>query len=71
MPVVGVRPQVIKAAPLIKLLNTHRSVELQLLHTGQHYDFEMSRVFFRDFNLPKPLINLGGGVVLTQNKPPQ
>ena len=61
MPVVGVRPQVIKAAPLIKLLNTHRSVELQLLHTGQHYDFEMSRVFFRDFNLPKPLINLGVG----------
>jgi len=61
MPVVGVRPQVIKAAPLIKLLNKHRKIQLQLLHTGQHYDFEMSRVFFRDFNLPRPLVNLGVG----------
>ena len=61
MPIVGVRPQIIKAAPLIKLLNKHRRIELQLLHTGQHYDFEMSRVFFRDFNLPKPLVNLGVG----------
>jgi UDP-N-acetylglucosamine 2-epimerase len=59
MPIVGVRPQVIKAAPLIKLLNEHDKVQLQLLHTGQHYDFEMSRVFFRDFDLPKPLVNLG------------
>jgi len=61
MSIVGVRPQVIKAAPLIKLLNESRKVELQLLHTGQHYDFEMSRVFFRVFDLPKPLINLRVG----------
>ncbi len=52
MPVVGVRPQIVKAAPLIKLLNESRKIELQLVHTGQHYDFEMSRVFFKDFNLP-------------------
>jgi len=61
MPIVGVRPQIIKAAPLIKLLNKHREIELQLLHTGQHYDFQMSRVFFRDFDLPRPLVNLGVG----------
>ena len=61
MPIVGVRPQIIKAAPLIKLLNKHRKIELQLLHTGQHYDSEMSRAFFRDFDLPRPLVNLGVG----------
>lgn len=61
MPIIGVRPQIIKAAPVIKLLNEDRRIELQLLHTGQHYDFEMSRVFFKDFDLPKPLINLRVG----------
>lgn len=61
MPVVGVRPQIVKAAPLIKLLNKSKMVELQLVHTGQHYDFEMSRVFFKDFNLPSPKMNLGVG----------
>ena len=61
MPIVGVRPQIIKAAPLIKLLNKHRKIELELLHTGQHYDSEMSRAFFRDFDLPRPLVNLGVG----------
>lgn len=61
MSVVGVRPQIIKAAPLIRLLNANPKIELQLLHTGQHYDYEMSRVFFKDFNLPRPKINLGVG----------
>lgn len=61
MPVVGVRPQIVKAAPLIKLLNEAKTIELQLVHTGQHYDFEMSRVFFKDFNLPSPKMNLGVG----------
>lgn len=61
MPVIGVRPQIVKAAPLIKLLNENRNVHLQLVHTGQHYDIEMSRVFFKDFNLPAPKTNLGVG----------
>jgi len=58
MPVVGVRPQIIKAAPLLKLLSRNKKVQLELLNTGQHYDLEMSRVFFTDFSLPRPLINL-------------
>ena len=61
MPVIGVRPQVVKAAPLIKLLNENRKIDLQLVHTGQHYDFQMSRVFFKDFNLPAPRTDLGVG----------
>lgn len=61
MPVIGVRPQIVKAAPLIKLLNENRKIDLHLVHTGQHYDFEMSRVFFKDFNLPVPGMDLGVG----------
>lgn len=61
MTVVGVRPQIIKAAPILHILNKMRTMDLQLIHTGQHYDYEMSRVFFRDFDLPDPLINLRVG----------
>ena len=61
MLIVGVRPQIVKAAPLIRLLNEDERVELQLLHTGQHYDYELSRVFFKDFNLPRPKVDLGVG----------
>jgi UDP-N-acetylglucosamine 2-epimerase (non-hydrolysing) len=36
-------------------------MELQLVHTGQHYDYEMSKIFFNELELPNPLINLGIG----------
>ncbi|MFH0848062.1 MAG: UDP-N-acetylglucosamine 2-epimerase (non-hydrolyzing) [archaeon] len=61
MAIVGVRPQIIKAAPLLHILKRMRNIELQLIHTGQHYDYEMSRVFFEDLDLPDPLSNLGAG----------
>jgi len=57
--VVGARPQFIKAAPLSqKLRRTHQEV---LLHTGQHYDYLLSQVFFEELGLPKPDYNLGVG----------
>ncbi len=57
--VVGARPQFIKAAPVSKELRRHfREV---LVHTGQHYDAEMSDVFFKDLDLPKPDHHLGVG----------
>lgn len=64
--VVGTRPQFIKAAPVTRALRrTH--VEL-LVHTGQHYDDEMSGSFFRDLEMPEPDVNLevGSGSHATQ-----
>jgi UDP-N-acetylglucosamine 2-epimerase len=61
MLVVGARPQIIKSAPIIREAQKHGDIELQLVHTGQHYDFEMSKVFFDEMTLPEPLANLGVG----------
>ncbi|MGQ4833102.1 MAG: non-hydrolyzing UDP-N-acetylglucosamine 2-epimerase [Candidatus Asgardarchaeia archaeon] len=58
MVVIGVRPQVIKAAPLIKVLDRDKEVDLLLVHSGQHYDYEMSKIFFNELDLPDPIKNL-------------
>jgi UDP-N-acetylglucosamine 2-epimerase (non-hydrolysing) len=61
MLVLGARPQIIKSAPLIREASTKSEIELQIVHTGQHYDFEMSKIFFNELGLPSPLVNLGVG----------
>ena len=59
MTVVGARPEFIQTAPVTQALRKrHTDV---LVHTGQHYDDNMSDVFFRDLDIPKPEINLGVG----------
>ena len=58
MPVVGVRPQIIKAAPLIMEMQRDPETEIVLVHSGQHYDYEMSKVFFKELDLPDPKYNL-------------
>jgi len=58
--VVGARPQFIKAAPVGKALQAAGHTEV-LVHTGQHYDDEMSAVFFRELEIPEPGYNLGVG----------
>lgn len=58
--ILGARPQFIKAAPVIKALHAKGHKEF-IIHTGQHYDDEMSAVFFRDLELPAPDYNLGVG----------
>lgn len=55
--VVGARPQFIKAAPVSKALREAGHQEF-LLHTGQHYDYGMSQVFFDELGLPEPDANL-------------
>jgi UDP-N-acetylglucosamine 2-epimerase (non-hydrolysing) len=51
--VVGARPNFMKAAPLLRRLK-ERGHDCQLVHTGQHYDENMSAAFFRDLDLPEP-----------------
>ena len=66
--VVGARPNFMKAAPLLRAIdkrNTEKPatphITPTLVHTDQHYDYEMSQVFFQDLALPKPNIHLGIG----------
>jgi UDP-N-acetylglucosamine 2-epimerase (non-hydrolysing) len=56
--VVGARPNFMKAAPVMHALGTHVDVRQTLVHTGQHYDFNMSEVFFQQLMMPLPDINL-------------
>ena len=58
--IVGARPQFIKAALISRKLREKGVTEI-LVHTGQHYDFNMSNVFFEELNLPKPDDYLGIG----------
>ena len=60
---VGARPNFMKAAPLYDKLKKNPEQHLVFVHTGQHYDFEMSQIFFEDLNLPKPhyFLNVGSG----------
>ena len=57
--VLGARPQFIKAAPLSEALS--KKHEEKIVHTGQHYDYQMSDVFFEELGIPKPDYFLGVG----------
>jgi len=60
--VVGARPNFMKMAPLHKELLKHKKKVLhKIVHTGQHYDKQLSEIFFNQLGLPKPHINLGVG----------
>ncbi len=59
--VLGTRPQIIKSAPLIHLANQDLQINLSIIHTGQHYDYEMTKIFFEELNLPEPTANLNVG----------
>jgi len=57
--IIGARPQFIKAAMVSRALD--KSIEEIIVHTGQHYDKNMSEIFFDQLNIPKPKYNLGIG----------
>jgi UDP-N-acetylglucosamine 2-epimerase (non-hydrolysing) len=57
--VVGARPNFVKIAPILAELGRYPDVRTTLVHTGQHYDANMSGSFFRDLEIPEPDVNLG------------
>ena len=59
--VVGARPNFMKVAPLHFAFQKYPSVTHRIVHTGQHYDDNMSKVFFDDLELPRPDVYLGVG----------
>ena len=59
--VVGARPNFMKVAPVMQALAEKSNISQVLVHTGQHYDANMSEIFFRQLGLPEPDINLEVG----------
>lgn len=61
--IIGARPQIIKAAALSRIINNKFSTKIEeiIVHTGQHYDDNMSQIFFDELNIPHPNYNLNAG----------
>ena len=59
--VVGARPNFMKAAPMLRAVAEHGSIQQTLVHTGQHYDFNLSEAFFQELSMPAPNVNLQVG----------
>lgn len=58
--ILGTRPEIIKMSSIIRGCE-RRGLDYYILHTGQHYSFEMDRVFFEELNLPAARYNLDVG----------
>ena len=63
--IAGARPNFMKISPIIDAIHiaqkNGKSINYRLVHTGQHYDVNMSENFFKQLNIPKPEVNLGAG----------
>ena len=59
--IAGARPNFMKIAPIYREALKHSQVQCKIVHTGQHYDYEMSEAFFEDLELPKPDFFLSAG----------
>lgn len=59
--IVGARPNFMKIAPLMDAMSLSQVIEPVLVHTGQHYDEKMSKLFFDELGIPKPKVNLEVG----------
>jgi UDP-GlcNAc3NAcA epimerase len=59
--VVGARPEFVQTAPLAREISSRPGITGGLIHTGQHYDYEMSELFFSQLDLPEPDFHLGVG----------
>ena len=58
--VVGTRPQIIKSAPIVQK-SIELGLDIEIIHTGQHYDYTLSQVFLEELSIPVPVVNLGVG----------
>ena len=56
--ILGARPQFVKAAVLSRIIKSYDEIEEIIVHTGQHYDTNMSAVFFDEMEIPLPKYNL-------------
>jgi len=56
--ILGARPQFVKAAVLSRIIAKHKEIEEVIVHTGQHFDANMSDIFFEEMEIPKPKYNL-------------
>ncbi len=56
--ILGARPQFVKAAVLSRVIASHNEIEEVIVHTGQHFDANMSTIFFMEMEIPKPKYNL-------------
>ncbi len=56
--ILGTRPEIIKMQPVMKELESRPGIDLKFIHTGQHYDYNMSAVFIKELELPSPDIFL-------------
>lgn len=64
--IIGARPQFIKIAPLVRAIQNHNksntpTIKHLIIHTGQHYDYEMNKIFFDELGIPEPDYNLEVG----------
>jgi UDP-GlcNAc3NAcA epimerase len=59
--VIGARPQFIKAATVSRCMRSRTGIDEIILHTGQHYDMNMSDIFFGELDIPEPVVNLEVG----------
>ncbi|MFY9528965.1 MAG: UDP-N-acetylglucosamine 2-epimerase [Candidatus Acidiferrales bacterium] len=59
--IIGARPNLVKIAPLLREMRKHEEIHPLLVHTGQHYDEELSDIFFCQMGIPEPDINLEVG----------
>lgn len=59
--IISARPQFIKAKPVLDELKHFNTINSIVIHTGQHYDYEMSKLFFDELDIPAPDYNLGVG----------
>ncbi len=59
--IVGARPNLVKIAPLLREMRKHEGIEPLLVHTGQHYNQELSDIFFHQMGIPQPDVNLEVG----------
>ncbi len=58
--ILGTRPEIIKMSPIIRACEKE-NIDYHLIHTGQHYSYEMDEIFFQELELPKPKYNLNVG----------